>query len=211
MDPIAIISFLIGLIEKLIGTLTNRPRLKIEITSFIPDSENNRWIIRAKVINVGKIEAKKCEGFWSIFDANFREVESGVSVFWSLESDDDYNYKDYDRRTKDLEYYDRAYCWAEIEINRNPVEGTNYYLFPYNLEPKKFYLTIILEYGQFKSFEFLEIAIISRISHSDDFETVNNNINISWPPRWSLCTLKKRCSLTRVIKTYDYHEHIRPT
>lgn len=88
MDVFTPISFTVDLCGKMIGAVSNRSRLKIEIISFRPDISGKRWIFRSSVMNYGRIIANDCEGFWSRFDENLKEITCGMAVFWSPKSDE---------------------------------------------------------------------------------------------------------------------------
>jgi hypothetical protein len=156
MDVFTPLSFIVGLFEKIIGYILNRPLLKIDIISFRPDTSERRWIFRSSVMNYGQKTANDCEGFWSLFDDKLHEVTCGMAVFWSPKSDDDYDYKNKDCRVTPIKFNERRFCWAEIDITPEPIKDTNYYLFPYNGSYGIYTLAIIIEYGQFKSYDFIE-------------------------------------------------------
>lgn len=202
------------LTRKLIGKfLKDEPRLKVDITTFREDEENSRWIIRAAVTNVGKHKALKCEGFWSVFDANYHKFTSSNSVFWVPDSDDDYDYEDKNRRIRDLECNERTYCWIDVDIDNSPIEGIvikGIYMFPYGLNPGLYYMAIIIEYGQFRSFDFLELNVKSKIKPTDNFAKLNDKIEIFWGANYSLRRLWRKRFLNNFIREHDYHDALRP-
>ena len=207
---VSILALVFGITKYILKVRSSRPRLKVEIISSRPDNQNSRWIFRAKVVNISKVTSKKCEGFWSIFDSKYQNLESGVSVFWTPELDNNYDYKKRSQKVRDLEPHETAYCWIEISIESHPVEG-KYYLFPYDTKPGMFYMAVVLIYGQFKSFDFLGLNITSIIDRSDDFAGVSGKIEPSWTTRKGLYGLIRRCFLNKFIRSCDYHNYIRPT
>jgi hypothetical protein len=207
MDVFTPISFTIDLFGKMIGAVSNRPHLKIDIISFRPDLSGSRWIFRSSVMNYGRIIANNCEGFWSLFDENLKEITCGMAVFWSPKSDNDYDYKHKERRATAIEFNERRFCWAEIDITPEPIKDTTYFLFPYDGSKGIYTLAMIVEYGQYKSFDLIELSIPSRITLSTSPEILNENIN--WYKPHFLKRILKRWHLGRHIKRIDYHNYIR--
>jgi hypothetical protein len=210
MDFVGLIVAGIGLVERFAARARKRPKLKVQIVSFRPDQDAGRWVFRTKVTNIGGVKAKRVEAFWSVFDASYNWSEGGMSVFWSPESDNDHDYEDRSRRTRDLEGYDRTYCWAEIDICASPVKGTDTCMFPYDSSPGRYYIAVILEYGSFKAFDFVGLKIDARIEPCEDFSAAFNKIDVSWDVRKGVRGVKARRALAKTIRRWNYHDSIRP-
>src|SRR5438034_11208565 len=103
MDVLGPLQFLTDLAGKAVTWKADRPRLGVRIISFRPDTATGRWIFRASVLNYGRIAACGCEGFWSLFDSELRELCSGSGVFWVPAQDDDYDFENRSCRAATIE------------------------------------------------------------------------------------------------------------
>jgi hypothetical protein len=211
VDVFTVISYFTELLNRFLGRAEEKPRLVISFQKFHPDFKGGRLVFRAAVTNKGKGTAKNCEGFWAVFDSHLNELEASTSVFWSPLTDDDYNFRDRTSKLRTLDYNERAFCWVELSLNYVELEGKKHYFFPIESSPGKYYVVLIYEYGQFKSFNLLQFDIKERILHNDNPEVFQDRIQLNWSASKGFKGFRLRRSLARVINATDYHEHIRPT
>lgn len=65
-----------------------------------------------------------------------------------------------------LEFNERRFCWAKLDVTSAAVVGTNIHLFPYVCAEALYTCALIVEYGQYKSFDFVSIEVPERIPSS---------------------------------------------
>ena len=205
MDIFAPITFLTDLLFNFIGIFSNRPRLDVKIIESYTDIKNSRFVYRASVINLGRVEARNCEGFWAIFDSKGIELSSGTSVYWSPEEDNDYDFKKRNRNKPVIQFNERRFCFAEIDM---PRESIGKYFFPFGDSLGKHILVMIIEYGKYKAFDFIYLNILNRLSPNDSNEKIESNISWEWPNK--LQHVKQYAKLKKHISKIDYHNYIRP-
>lgn len=209
MGILAALSYVTDLVGKIAGAHSNRPQLSVEILSFRPDRKGNRWVFRASVHNQGRVVADGCEGFWSLFNPQLKELSSGTSVFWAPQSDDDYDFKNRTCRTARLEYNERRFCWAEIELDTSSRGDRGLRFFGDDGSVGLYTFAIVIEYGQFKAFDFVVINVPHDIvSLSSDDEV--------WdfaPSRGAggVRGVLHRSRVRKHISRIDYHNYVRPT
>lgn len=207
MDILAPISFFKELLFQGIGAFYNRPRLVINILETSTDLKRSRLVYRASVINNGRIEASHCEGFWAIFNSQGKEISAGTSVYWAPKEDNDYDFLKKDIESCSIKYNERRYCFAEIDIPKEPV-AKNYYFFPYDGSIGRYSLALIIEYGKYKSFNFIYLNIAGKLSPKDSNDKIDSKIIWKWPNKFQHISSSIRF-INHISKT-DYHNYIRP-
>jgi len=209
MDFLTPLSYITDLVGKIGGVLSKRPRLSVEIIRFRPDSKDKRWIFRASVINRGPLAADGCEGYWSLFNPQLQEISAGTGVFWAPQSDDDYDFENRTFRTARLEYNERRFCWAEMELIAKSENGSEMHFFPYDGSVGPHTFAIVIEYCQFKAFDFVVINVPCRFTSSCQFDEVSDSIQ--WGQPGGLRGMLHRFKVRKHIVNVDYHEYMRPT
>ncbi len=207
MDILSPLSFGIDVSSK----LRQRPWLTVRIVLYRPEPSAERLVFRASVLNRGRLAATGCEGFWSVFDPVLKEISSGAAVFWTSPEDNDYDFRDRSCRRVTIETNERRFCWAELDLTPEPVRPTEIHLFPYNHSPGLYTFALLIEYGQYKSFDFVGINVPRRIGVSAPVDKVPERIGVQWEHHRGLRGLIRRCLVYRLIKQHDYHEYVRPT
>lgn len=211
MDIFGPLSFVTDLVSKVIGRTSNRPRLGVRIISFRPDPAAKRWVFRASVLNYGRIGAVGCEGFWSLFDPALREVSSGTGVFWAPAADNDYDFENRNSKSTTIGFNERRFCWAELDVTPEPIEKTNIRLFPYDSAHGLYTFALVIEYGQYKSFDFVGLNVPKSINASTPLDQVAEKIDLQWKHRCGLRGQRRFLRLRTFIAQQDYHNYVRPT
>ena len=211
MDVVGPANFLTNLIGRIADFWFNRPRLGIKIILFRPDTVQKRLIFRASVLNYGRVIASNCEGFWTIFSPDLHEISSGGSVFWCPPHDEDYNFENRVLTSVDIEYNEKRFCWAELYITEAPVNGTNIHLFPYDYPAGRYIFALVIEYGMFRSFDFLGVDIPGRILSPMSVNDAIEKLEIYWNHRRGLKGILRSRQLKSFISKTDYHNYVRPT
>jgi len=204
-----------GLLTDLVGRIaaarSNRPRLGVRIILYRGDMARQRLIFRASVLNYGRVAASDSHGFWTIFTPDLEELSSGRSVFWSPANDEDYDFQDRRFTSAAVEYNERRFCWAELVITESPVAGTNIRLFPYDHPAGRYTFALLVEYGQYKSFDFVGLDLPARIRPKTPVNDAIHTLGVSWSRRrWVGGFLRSR-RLARFVAKTDYHNYVRPT
>jgi hypothetical protein len=211
VDVIGPAGFLTNLIGRIAYVRSNRPRLAVKIILYRPDKGRKRLVFRASVLNCGQVIASHCEGFWTIFAPDFSEVSSGNSVFWCPADDKDWNFQNREFRSAAIGYNERRFCWAELDITRMPVEGTNIRLFPYSCASGCYAFALVVEYGQYRSFDFVGIDIPKYILGSASEGDAIDMISVRWQYRHGLSGLRHARRIRKFVASTDYHNYVRPT
>jgi hypothetical protein len=210
MDVIGPVTFLTELTAKILGSRSNRPRLGVRILSFRPDRDDRRLVFRASVLNYGRIIASDCAGYWTILDPGLRELSSGQGVFWSPTNDDDYDFRNRQFTSATIEFNERRFCWAELDVTSAAVEGTGVNLFPYDCTKGVYAFTLIVEYGQYKSFDFVGIEVPDRIPTTVSERDAIQGIEVRWKHRRGLGGLRRGQRIQSFVANTDYHNYVRP-
>lgn len=163
------------------------------------------------MLNCGRVVASDCMGFWTIFDPSLREISSGRGVFWSPVVDNDYDFLNRESTAAAIEFNERRYCWAELDVINVPVEGTGTHLFPYECPEGLYTFALVIEYGQYKSFDFLGMAVLERISSSIKVKDAIDKLKLNWNLRRGVRGFVRYKRLNKFIAKMDYQNYIRPT
>ena len=168
-------------------------------------------MFRASVLNYGRAVASDCEGFWTVFGPGFQELESGSTVFWSPGADDDYDFQNRKFTSAVIKFNERRFCWAEFDVVSTPVKGTRIQLFPYACPAALFIFALVVQYGQYKSFDFVGLEVPKRIQTGVPAEGAIEKIEVKWDHNRGLRGLVRSYRMNRFIAETDYHNYVRPT
>lgn len=210
MDIAALVGAILSSFGAALDWASNRPRLEVEIAAFRFDPAMSRWVLRASVLNRGRVRATGCEGFWSVFDARGRGFESGTGFSWCPTSDDDYDLMRHGPRFAALEPHERRFCYAELDVRPEPVAPSETRLFPYDAAPGMYSMAVIVACGKRNSFDFVGLSIPETLSSSMTFGDVMELVDVTWQWRRGFRAVMRRRRLGRFISRCDYHEEIRP-
>ena len=189
----------------------NRPNLKTKINLIRFDKEKTRIVFKSKVINIGKKDAICCEGHFDVFrNSNFNSIIAGTCC-WRSKKEEDYNFERENIKYTDLKPGDWEENWFDLDITNQKIDNINgkeIYLFPYDEGKGIFFVASIITYGNYKSFDFLELLIKDDIRANDDFEEVMQKIEF----RFEIPKKRKfERKLKKIINKIEYHEHTSPT
>ena len=110
-----------------------------------------------------------------------------------------------------LEFNERPFCWAELDVTNATVVGTNIHLFPYVRAEGLYTLALIVEYGQYKSFEFVGIEVPERMPSSISEVDAIQQVCVEWNSRHGPKGLWRTWRIRNFVANTDYHNYVRPT
>jgi len=188
-----------------------RRKVDVRILSIRFDDKDFRWVFRLSVLNKLDHMAIGCRGYWSILDSQYHQIMSGASAYWTPEEDDDYDFMDKSRLSRDIACEERAHSWVELNLVQQPVKPTGKYLFPYSARAGRYYLVVVIQYGAKKDFAFCGLELKSSVHPTDDAQFVNQQIKFLWPANDIYLPTWHHFRLWRAISRTDYYEELRPT
>jgi hypothetical protein len=131
-------------------------------------------------------------------------------VFWSP-ANDDYDFRNRQLTSATLEFNERRFCWAELDVTNAAVVGTSIHLFPYICPEGLYTFALIVEYGQYKSFDFVGIEVPKRIPSSvSEFDAIQQ-VGVQWSSRRGPKGLWRTWRIRNSVANTDYHNYVRPT
>jgi hypothetical protein len=211
MDLITPIWFGVDLDDRLLAGLLRRPWLSVSLATLRLDSKKRRWVLRAGVTNRGIMTAKRCEAFWTVFDPRLKDVESSTSVYWSPLTDDDYDFQNRDLHTVDIEPHERRFCWADMPLDVHLADGAPANFFPGGDFIGPHALAVVVQYGQFKAFDYTIVDMSHPFGGSDKLFGEIEVFDVGLGHARTVRELRRWCTLCRFIRTVDYHQYVRPT
>jgi hypothetical protein len=211
MEVITPIWFGVDIGDRFAGALLRRPWLSVRLATLRLDGHRRRWVLRAGVTNRGILTARRCEGYWTVFDPKLTDIESATSVYWSPLKDDDHDFKDRALDTVDIEPHERRFCWAELPLNVHSADGTRETFFPSGHHVGTHAIAIIVQYGQFKSFDYIVLNMPDPFGSGGNLCEGTSVFDIGLAHGRTLKEFKRWWRLSRFIRNVDYHEYVRPT